>query len=444
MKTKIAVLMTSYLKPFVEAALKEAGDECDVTLRFYDSFKEIGEIYRTIPDDVRGVLTSGMFPARAIELTHPAHNRIIKPFNTDDAGFYHLMLQLMSHDRALDFSRVHVDFIDMLGLDVSTYIFWERKRSFAEPLAARVAAMDEEELYGIEEKVFQRHLSLYREGRSDISVTRFSSIVPRLQQAGVQVYFAYPSYEYLANVIKETVRDTRIMEMESSLPAAISVAARVPYDGASGASLATERRMLALHELLLDFSGMSAADCVIQRSMYGYEAYTTRRTVAEYTDGFSVCELSKMAKERLAFPVSIGYGVGLSMGQARMNAGNARREAEHSGAGSFVIDERGSLIGPLGAPEALAVEKPSEPRDFDEAKRAGLSPLTVQKIRAAAVRQPDGRLTAQNLSLQLAITSRSANRFLKALCESGVMLPDGENRPTTKGRPEKVYRFAEG
>lgn len=111
--------------------------------------------------------------------------------------------------------------------------------------------------------------------------------------------------------------------------------------------------------------------------------------------------------------------------------------------GSFLIDFHNRLIGPLDGEQSLVLPVASAPRDFEEARRAGLSPLSVQKVRAAAAKQQDGRLTAQELAATLSITKRSASRFLKALCEAGVVVSDGENRCTTRGRPEKIFRFAD-
>lgn len=443
MTTKLAIVMTPYLRSFVESTIKELGSEYNVSVYLYEHFSEIGEIYSSIPADVNGVLTSGMYPARAIKLAHPESGKVIKPFNTDDAGFYHLILQLLNHNRSLDFSRIHADFIDLLGIGLYDYLFNERKVTFSDVLAEKVDAMNEEELYAIEDEVYQKHITLYKEGKTDFSITRFSSLVPRLQRAGVPVYFAYPTHEYMANVIKEAARETRIMEMENNLPAVINVA--IPPVGDDISSVfGMERKFAALHELLMDFNVSSSMECVLQRTVWGFEAFTNKKTLIEATDNFSLCPLGHMASKMLDFSINIGYGIGHSLSQARINAGNAKRKSEHCASGSsYLINEHSELIGPLGDKDALVVTKAASPHDFEAAKRVGLSPLTVQKIRAAVAKQHNGRITAQQLSAVLSITKRSANRFLKALHEAGVIKSVEENRSTTKGRPEKVFCFAE-
>ena len=48
-----------------------------------------------------------------------------------------------------------------------------------------------EQLCEMEEKIKERHIRLWREGRIQYSVTRFSNIMPDLLHAGVKTYFVY-------------------------------------------------------------------------------------------------------------------------------------------------------------------------------------------------------------------------------------------------------------
>ena len=57
-----------------------------------------------------------------------------------------------------------------------------------------------ERMLHLEEEQYEKHLELWREGKTDLSILRFSSIVLRLREAGVNVYFPYPGRPYIREV----------------------------------------------------------------------------------------------------------------------------------------------------------------------------------------------------------------------------------------------------
>ena len=85
----------------------------------YHHFREIPELYRSIPDDVHGVLTSGIYPAQVIWLNFPTTSKAIVPFNTDDAAMYRLFLKLLYENRNLDFSRIYADIVENFHIDLT-------------------------------------------------------------------------------------------------------------------------------------------------------------------------------------------------------------------------------------------------------------------------------------------------------------------------------------
>ena len=142
-------------------------------------------------------------------------------------------------------------------------------------------------------------------------------------------------------------------------------------------------------------------------------------------------------EKELSCPVSIGYGTGTSLAQARLNALNASLESVQKGVGSYLINEKDQLIGPLGAGtgQPVMVVGGDLPSDL----KSSLSPLTVRKIYAAFCTSEKKELTARELSVLLGITKRSANRFLTVLAQEGWLKVAYKTRSTTKGRPEGVY-----
>ena len=435
MRMEIAVVGTEFLRDFIERALRRMNLDVDYKIYTYSNFTELRDVFLAIPEKVTGIIASGAFPARVMQRNFPDSSRIIRAFNNDDAGIYRLFLQLFSRERGLDLSRVFADILDAAGLDLTTYLFGEREAAFSDVINEHIAALDLEALVGMEDHYAQRHLELWRERKIDLSVTRFSSIMGRLRDAGVRVEFAYPSLAYFRSVCQATIQEVRIAEMRGHQMAAIRVTVR-PAEGAGDLG----ERLEKLKQALKRFNTVYQLDFIVRPAPQGFEILTNRLSVAKVTDNLKTCRLQEFVKGRLDFDVQVGYGIGGNMYQARINAVDAGREAARLPFGaSCLINDRDELIGPLKSETKLVVSREVSGPVKTAAKKSGLSYLTVQKVLAAVKSTRDGRITARELAHKLSITPRSANRFLSALSEAGLARAVEVRRGTTKGRPERVY-----
>ena len=73
---------------------------------------------------------------------------------------------------------------------------------------------DMERMLGIEQEEYRKHVRLWEEGKIDLSVTRFSSIVPALQAAGVKVYFPFPSKRYVGEMCDKLLNEIERRKLE--------------------------------------------------------------------------------------------------------------------------------------------------------------------------------------------------------------------------------------
>ena len=436
MRMEIAIIGTEFLRDFIEKAMARLNLDLDYTLYTYSRFEDLPAIFEAIPDKIRGVVTSGSFPARILQKSFPGSPRVIRPFNNDDAGLYKLFLQILSRNRSLDVSRIYIDMLEAAGLGLEEYLFGEREISYSEVIVDFLAQKPLEELVAMENYYADKHLELWRQGKTDLSVTRFSSIVHRLREAGLKVLFAYPSVNYLGAICQETAQAVRIAEMQGNQVAAIRVTARIPEGDPE-----QEERLEQLKQALKRFSTVQQLDFLIRRAPQGFEILTNRRMIIQSTEKLSSCLLQDFVKQRLNFDVQVGYGIGENMYQARINAVDANREAARLPfSASCLINERDELIGPLKSGRKLVVSREVSLPVKNAARRSGLSYLTIQKVMAAVDSTRDGQLTARELAHKLSITTRSANRFLSALSEAGLARAVEVRRGTTKGRPERVYQ----
>lgn len=436
MPAEIAIVTTEFLRDFLVDSLGQMNLDVKYSIHPYTHFEDIAGIYGALPASVGGVLASGVFPARIMRQSHPESGRVIYPFNNDDAGLYKLFFELLNNNRQLDLKRIYADVLEIAGLDTGSYLLGTYQGPYPELLERNVAHLSLEELVATEQQVLQNHLRLWQEGRIDVSITRFSSIMETLQSAGLNAHFAFPGRDYLRTVCERTIQEVRLRKMHGNQSAAI-VVTPVPGDEAL-----REEQLAALKKALQRFNSVHQLNYIIQSKPSGLELLCSRNTIDFITEKMTTCNLQSFLATRLNFQVAVGYGLGENMYQARINAVDAGREAlQHGGGASYLINERDELVSPLQSGGTLVVPRKAPENVQKLAKRTGLSSFTVQKVFAAAATMPGYRITSQELADKLSVTKRSANRFLRALHEAGQATVVGQKKSTTMGRPERIYKL---
>ena len=73
------------------------------------------------------------------------------------------------------------------------------------------------------------------------------------------------------------------------------------------------------------------------------------------------------------------------------------------------------------------------------AQNSGLSPLTLEKIRAVMGQSSDRRITSGELARKLIVSRRAANIYLSALLKAHYAEVIGEQATEHRGRKEKIY-----
>lgn len=424
------------MRDFVNDSLKKLDLDIDASVFCYRNFSELPEVYKAIPERIPGIITSGSVAAQIIRRIYPeSESRIVRPFNNDDAGIFKLFLDLIRENRNLNIRRIFADILDAAGIRLTDYLSTERTLPYSVRLNEHLEQQDLPGLLAMEAHYINRHLRLWEAGRIDVSVTRFSNIVAKLSEAGLKVHFAYPSLAYLGMICTETVQEVRMLSLRDNQTAAILISpARHPDPDRQ------QEWHLQLRRALTRFNKLHQVDFLVRLTDPGFEILTNRRAIADLTNSFRSCRLRAFLKDQLDFAVNVGYGLGETMHQARDNALYANREAVQSGAGaSCLINDHNEMVGPLSSPDRLVVSRDTTPKSRLASVRSGLSPLTVRKIIAALESLGDHKVTSRELANKLAITKRSANRFLSALWESGLAEVTEVRHSTTKGRPERIY-----
>lgn len=444
MKFKIAVIATEFLNDFIHTSLRKlteesSGEALDFSydIFLYHTFEEMQEIGTKIGGQFDGILTSGSFPARMLQIYHPEERRPVAFFNTDEAALYRLFLSLLAKNRELDFHRIYADILEVFG--VKTVDFLEERCAMPDSSVLPEDEFSLERLLQIEREQYEMHLSLWKSGKTDVSVSRFSSIIPPLKAAGVNICFPYPSERYLRDVCEKLLHEIERRKLEAMKPAVVIL--RLPFEPEKeGFSRREELGYLRLEQLVLEFISASVLNYSVQRRHYGLEIMMTGRDFSEWTENFQRDRLRTFLETKQdCGKLCIGYGLGDSLSQARFHALDACRESELKQFASYLIDAREQLIGPLsGGQSSVPLPLSANAKEISGIQ-SSLSELTLRKIFAALDASEDHAITARELALRLGITKRSANRFLSTLLKEGTLAVSHKTRATTKGRPESVF-----
>ena len=443
MRHKIALITTESFRDYFQEVFAELELVCELSIHIYQSFDEIAKIYKSLASDTDGILTSGSFPTHVLKKSVENIPIPICSINNDDASLYRTWFQILEENPKIDLSRVYFEPSEFLGMHAKEYLLNDLQVSYSDLIDPVVEKMELSDLYNIEQQQKEKQLKLWKAGAIDVSVTRFSSIVPELLEAGVKVYLPKPSMEYVKTSCFMLLKEVDVIQLKKHLPAAIHVTI---FHTAAKEELpnSINKECLLLQEALLEFNGNSILDYAIERVHSGFEVLVERDKVRAHTNQYTECELKDFLEQRLDFTVCVGYGIGHDLYQARIHAVNANRESLlHKSHASFLIDERETLIGPLGKATTAMSTMVLEKKEKAALQGVKLASMTVRRVLAAMRQMPNRQITAGELALKLGITRRSSNRFLTELERGSVVYVSEMKTPITKGRPERVYSLKE-
>ncbi|MEG0774200.1 hypothetical protein [Clostridium sp.] len=437
MTTKIAIITTKFLHHFIEEMLGKMQLECDFQILEYTGFNNISEIYTSLEDEVDGFMVSANVAQFAIEKSVKSPKKPIVWFGSDLVGLYQLLLELFIKNRNLDINRVIMDFLipirenttcaEMVGKENLTFIENDMKKWLKNSTI--------QDLHSLEKDTTKKIITLWHQGKIDLSICFYSSIMPILQENGVPCIFAYPTLEHIKECINTLLSTIKINQMRENLPVVISVS-KQGNKNTDDSDIDT----VSLQKCLLDFNKENMTDFLIQKSNDGFDVYTSLRITNHITHFLEDCQLRRYLEEHLTFKVCIGYGIGNNIIEAKNNASDAKKEAILTD-NSFIMDEKHNLIGPLNTEHFLVITSEITPEIHKIAEQSKLSSLTIQKLASIIKIMGTSQLTTQDLAARLSVTVRNANRILSNLEKSGFASILYNKSSNSKGRPIKVYEI---
>lgn len=440
---RIAVLVTEYLKTYIQDAVAGLELPCETEIFIYYNYEHIADLYRLLEDRFDGFITTGIGPLQAIRQNVPDH-KPLGYFQCSESNYYKTFFEVIYKYQDWDLEFGYFDFCDYLCPDQEhTLISYLKNGTFKEWMDENNRLIAQRPINEIQETYrnkIQKHISLWKEGKIKYSLSRMSPIMPQLLEAGVNCYYISPSWDDIDRSFEQLTHEIALSKLQKHQPAAIDVV--VLSGKGAGRRIEEQDRYEALKRLIQAYGKKNLYSFILRDIRSGFRVSTDYETVKQITASFTACLLGDYIRQNSDQPVCIGYGLGDTLGQAEANAENAAKEARFNGGkNSYLINQNNDLIGLFEHGQELSIPGGTTPYVREIADRTGLSTLTVQKLIAALKVTGTEEVTTQELSRALQITVRSVNRIVSVLMRSGLAKTLYTKQTGTKGRPSKVYQF---
>ena len=268
-------------------------------------------------------------------------------------------------------------------------------------------------------------------------LTRTTNQLEVLNKMKIPYIHFLPSEEMVRNSIRSAVNSVRLNQQNRAGKLVILIKLIYPE---SITSHDREYLEITLHKYLLDF-----------RREYGYDfsvhSVSNRFELMADSDFYKknferIQDLIAFLDGKDSLEFRIGAGIGSSVGESHYQAEAALQEAIRYGKndGFLIHGNDNVLTGPLSLTRTLNYSY-SNIKALEYSQKNGINESNLLKIVGLFQMDKDTVMTAASLSQWLNITSRSCNRILQLLLDSGLIEEIEPQKQEGKGRPTRQYRF---
>lgn len=345
------------------------------------------------------------------------------------------MFEMVIDHPSMDLKKVLIDF-HLENEKIAAYLQ-------AMPADIRPELLDEREVTvndNIYERIFMKHKALHDNGLIDWSFTRFANLAARFDQEGYPYVYFDIARERVHEALIDLTTEIRLMKMKEN---------RIVL-GCLKLGLQDEEKleMRALHvqSLLLEYAMTMQNRLVIRKNGKVFEITTDYKTLLDVTDHFKGCALIRHLSGYIDEQVSLGWGIGSSIIQARANSSEACAFAgNHPASATYIKEHEGQIIGPLlPGSHGMDVNQPAyyHPEKVNELQeRFEMTRDKVNKVIVAFERIGERQVSSEAFAEALNLTVRSANRILKEAAEKGFVSVVVDTDSGLQGRPKKRYEL---
>lgn len=285
------------------------------------------------------------------------------------------------------------------------------------------------------------HTSLIQEGKVDACVTGTLFVAEELKRQGIQVYRMGFTRFIFREIFKQIVQEGETLHFKRSQIAVqlieVSDLEKIVQEPANAYDL--RRLDLKLQELVLDYTeAISGSFVAVGNSKF--IIFSTRGSFEDSPD-FHPTTLLEKIKLLTNSQANMGIGFGVTALAAERNAQLALVHAKTHQDAAILVDHDGSIEGPLRQTNSISYEYWTQDKEMSESlKKAGVSITTLNKIISVQKALGQKYISASMIAEWMGMTPRNARRILSDLAEHNIIELIGEETPTNRGRPRKIYR----
>ena len=111
---KIAVILTRFLKDYVESYFNSLSLDCELSYYIYNDFAHAGELYLDLEKSYDGFLVSGPVPRAAICRRVPVLTKPIVSFGSNALCYYETFFQVQFKEQDFYLERGYFDLLEWL------------------------------------------------------------------------------------------------------------------------------------------------------------------------------------------------------------------------------------------------------------------------------------------------------------------------------------------
>lgn len=289
------------------------------------------------------------------------------------------------------------------------------------------------------------HERLFRQGEVDVCVTCVRSVYENLKRLGVPVYRITPTRMSIRQCLTLVNQQGKTLQFQRAQIAIllIQVQQGVQQDPLSDetVSYSVHRQNLKLQEVVLNYTERISGTFVYQGNGR-FIIISTRGSIEESREVHPTSLLEDLFIITDS-PTNIGVGYGTTAWQAEQNAQLALLHAKNYDEYCvFQVDENGVIEGPLQREDSIEFEFKTETKELrNQLRKAGVSVKALSKVLAVQQKLGKDSITAVDIAKWLKMSTRNARRILYSLERIKLAEIVGEEAPTERGRPRKLYRI---
>lgn len=431
---KICVFSTNYSYSWLQNIHQLQIENVEYDIVFYEDLPHLTEVFRENYLKYTAVLFSGQIPYLHIKKYCPAEFATMPSQFIDitERDLYFTLTKVQYENPGFRFRDALIDFL----YEENNYLSlkeWLPEEDFPYTLSTSIQVFGEPNAY---ELVAKRHLELLEEGKIKYCFTRLTNLYMYFSHSDVIPILVTPSLKSMEAAVQKLLKEVEVHSLTKSQV----VCGHLQFNFVENDFLENEYRQVALYKAILDFNRTFGYSLLIYRSSLHNEIITNFSDYIRITNDETKCSLASFLHEHVPFKVKIGWGIGKTLAIAQAQAEKASSYCQKPFTESYRINKEDKLLGPLDGTNVSTIVEQTHSFLEEIAKETNISVFQLEKLYDMMRTYDKNTFTAEEVSVHLSVSTRTANRLLKKLTEySYAVIIETLATPSGKGRPKNLF-----